>query len=99
MKSEKVFLSDGSTATVEKSVRREFVFIGFRQDGAFRVFGFRVTAADRSQTVYAVRTDLALAQKYGIRLQELPLLCREVLEHVDEAEQRRAFTYTEQDMC
>lgn len=80
------------------SVSTQFVLLGFSQDREFRVFGFKETAADRTQTMYAVRADMAMALRYGIRLQELPLLCREVLERRLEGEQKRAFTYSEADM-
>ena len=76
-----------------------FVLNGFSEVMGFRVFAFEGIAEDRTRTAFTVRTDLALARKYGIRLQELPLLCREVLERRDEAEEKRAFTYTEADMC
>ena len=87
-----------SAAGTQRSERRQFVLTGFRQDGGYRVFGFRGIAADRSESMYAVRTDLALAQKHGIRLQELPLLCRGVLERMEAGEARVAFTYTEEEM-
>ncbi|MBI4908242.1 MAG: hypothetical protein HY820_31740 [Acidobacteria bacterium] len=82
----------------ERSERRQFVLTGFRTEGVYRVFGFRGIAADRSESMYAVRTDLALAHKHGIRLQELPLLCRGVLERMAVGEERVAFTYTEEEM-
>jgi hypothetical protein len=45
-----------------------------------------------------VRTDLDLIRKYGIRVQELPLLCRGFLERRDEAEQGRAWIFSEEEM-
>ncbi len=76
----------------------QFIITGFKQDTAFRVFTFDGVAADRSRTEFTVRTDLALSRSYGIRVQELPLLCRSVLERRDEETQERSFTFTEQDM-
>ncbi|HMF79448.1 MAG TPA: hypothetical protein VK604_27555 [Bryobacteraceae bacterium] len=76
----------------------QFMITGFKQDTTFRVFTFDGVAADRSRTVFTVRTDLALSRSYGIRVQELPLLCRAVLERRDEEAQEREFTFTEQDM-
>ena len=79
-----------------------FVLNGFSEDMGFRVFTFERISADRTHIVrlpFTVRIDLALARKHGIRLQELPLLCRSVLERGHEDQEQRAFTYTEQDMC
>jgi hypothetical protein len=76
----------------------QFMITGFKQDTVFRVFTFDGVAADRSRTEFTVKTDLALSRSYGIRVQELPLLCRSVLERRDEETQERAFTFTEQDM-
>jgi hypothetical protein len=48
--------------------------------------------------VFTVSADLALTRRYDIRLQELPLLCREVLDRREESDENRTFTYTEEDM-
>ena len=66
----------------------QFNLIGFSQDAGFRVFAFEGTAAGRVRTEYTVRADLALIRKYGIRVQELPLLCRRFLERAGEGEQK-----------
>jgi hypothetical protein len=79
-----------------------FVLNGFSEDSGFRVFTFDGIPADRLQLVrmpFTVRIDLALSRKHGIRLQELPLLCRSVLERGDGDPDKRSFTYTEEDMC
>jgi hypothetical protein len=73
--------------------------MGFSQVMGSRVFAFHGVAADRTRTLYTVRADIALAQRYGIRLQELPLLCRAVLERCSEGTENRAFSYSESDMC
>jgi hypothetical protein len=75
-----------------------FILQGFTQDTGFRVFKFEGIAADQTRTGFVVETDLALTRRYGIRLQELPLLCRELLERRDEAEQARTFIFTEAEM-
>jgi hypothetical protein len=77
----------------------KFVLKGFSEVSGFRVFVFEGIASDRTRTQVTVRTDLALTRRYGIRLQELPLLCRAVLERHHEGGENRVFTYTEQDMC
>lgn len=76
----------------------QFVLTGFIQDGGFRVFAFERMGEDRKWTKYAVRADLVLIRRYGIRVQELPLLCRGLLERRD-GEETRAFTFTEDEMC
>jgi hypothetical protein len=80
------------------SARMQFVLVGFIQEMGFRLFSFEGVAADRTRTVFTVRADLALSRKYDIRLQELPLLCREVLERRDEADEQLSYTYTEEHM-
>jgi hypothetical protein len=74
-----------------------YVLTGFTHDMGFRVFAFDGVADDRARSEYRVRTDLALTRRYGIRMQELPLLCRGILERRVEDEEH-AFTYSEADM-
>jgi len=76
----------------------QFVLTGFKQEREFRVFAFEGIAADRVRIAFTVRADLDLSRRYGIRLQDLPLICREVLEHRTEDEQPHAMTFTEDDM-
>ena len=76
----------------------QFILTGFTQDTGFRVFAFERIGADRTRTAFTVRTDLDLIRKYGIRVQELPLLCRALLERRDEAELERTWIFTEDEM-
>ena len=76
----------------------QFVLTGFKQHMGFRVFAFEGVGADRSRTAFTVQTDVALSRSYGIQLQELPLLCRKLLDRCDEGQEQRTFTYTEEDM-
>ena len=82
-----------------ESPKTQFVLKGFTEIKGFRVFVFEEVKADWTRIPVSVRTDLALTRRYGIPLQELPLLCRAVLERRIEGEEKRAFTYTEEDMC
>ena len=75
-----------------------YVLTGFTHDMGFRVFAFDCVGEDRVRTEYKVKADLALIKRYGIRVQELPLLCRGILERRSADEQRRTLTYTEADM-
>ena len=77
--------------------KMQFILTGFSEVAGFRIFAFEGIAADRTRAAFTVRTNLALTRRYGIRLQELPLLCRAVLER-REGEKQRAFTFTEGDM-
>src|SRR5260370_18837794 len=76
----------------------QFILTGFTQDTNVRVFAFAGIAGDRTRSTYTVRTDLALIRRYGIRVQELPLLCRGLLERHDEGGQERTLTFTEEEM-
>jgi hypothetical protein len=75
----------------------EYTLTGFTHDAGFRVFAFEGIGEDRVRLPYSVKADIALARRYGIRVQELPLLCRELLEQRTDA-QGQAFTYLECEM-
>lgn len=81
-----------------KDPKMQFVFNGFSQVREFRVFAFEGIAPNWTRTSFTVRTDVAMTRRYGIPLQELPLLCKAILERLREGEEQRAFTFTEQDM-
>ncbi len=76
----------------------QFILTGFTQDMGFRVFAFERIAEDRSRTACIVRADLGLSRQYGIRVQELPLLCRALLEQHDEPGDNRTLVFTEAEM-
>ncbi|MGA2578603.1 MAG: hypothetical protein ABSH24_21525 [Bryobacteraceae bacterium] len=76
----------------------QFILTGFTQDLGCRVFAFEGINVDRIRTPFTVRADLALIRRYGIQIQELPLLCRSVLERRDEASEAQTFTFTEDEM-
>ena len=76
-----------------------YAFTGFTSDTGFRVYDFDVIDDDRVRTAYTVRADLTLVRQYGISLQELPLLCRGILEQrilVNDGE--HTLTYTQAEM-
>ena len=76
----------------------QFILTGFKQDTVFRVFAFERTAVDRIKVEYTVRADLALTRRYGIQMQDLPLLCRGMLERLGEQNEERSITFTEEEM-
>jgi len=81
-----------------QSPKIQFVLKGFREETGCRVFVFDGIEVDRSRSEYTVETDLAMSRRYGIRLQELPLLCRALLEELGADEKKRSFTYSEEHM-
>ena len=76
----------------------QFMLTGFTQDLAFRVFAFERMGLDRVRTKVAVKADLALVRRYGIQVQELPLLCRALLERSENGGEPHNLTFTEDDM-
>jgi hypothetical protein len=83
---------------MERRNKMQFILTGFTQEMGFRVFAFEAVKGDRSRARYTVRADLGLIRKYGIRMQELPLLCRGVLDKCGEGEEQRALIFSEDDM-
>lgn len=75
-----------------------YLLSGFTENTGVRVFAFEGVTEDWVRTAYSVTADLALARKHGIRVQELPLLCRGVLERHGDGDDRHAFTFEEDDM-
>jgi hypothetical protein len=76
---------------------KEFVFTGFRQESDIRRYTFQIIAEDRTQTKVTVGADLSLLRKHRIPLQELPLLCRRLLEN-STGGKAGTLMFTEKDM-
>lgn len=76
---------------------RQFIINGFTQDAGIRTYAFE-SIGDGQRSDYTVAVDLALIQGYGIRIQDLPLLCRELLQQRVEPEAISALVFTEQQM-
>lgn len=77
----------------------QFILTGFTQDLAFRVFAFERLGSDRVRTKMTVKADLAMTRRYGIQMQELPLLCRNLLERSDSGAETHTLIFSEDDMC
>lgn len=75
-----------------------YVLTGFSQVEEFRVFTFHGVGDDRTRQPFWVRANLALTRRYGIPVQDLPLLCRHILEQRDDNITDRIFTFTEAEM-
>jgi hypothetical protein len=73
----------------------EFVLAGFKQFDDIRQYYFDAVGEDRSRQQVTIGADLSLIRKYGIPLQELPLLCRLLLERRAKIE---TTMFTESDM-
>jgi hypothetical protein len=84
--------------TVVENAKLQFTLKGFSEVVGLRVFVFEGINADRQRGVFTVSADLGLTRRYGIRLQELPLLCRSVLDRCHDGGARREFAYTEEEM-
>lgn len=81
----------------EAGSKTEFHLTGFTQEAGVRTYTFEGRSA-AERVSYTVQVDLALIPAYGIRIQELPLLCREFLEQRTEPEDIHALIFTEQQM-
>lgn len=77
----------------------QFVLTGFKQEMGFRVFAFARVDAARTRTEYTVRADLALSRRYSIPMQELPLLCRNLLARREDLADASVMTFGEEEMC
>jgi hypothetical protein len=105
-------LHRGIREKFERSTAMQYILTGFTQDLGFRVFAFERIGEDRLRTRFTVRADLALIRRYGIRLQDLPLMCRGLLDRANEARSnevlsseggskegdKRTFIFTEDEM-
>ena len=61
----------------------EFVLKGFDTKDSIRRFVFETITADRTRSTVVVTADLTLARRHSIQVQNLPLLCRQLLESRD----------------
>ena len=76
----------------------EYQFAGFTHNGEFREFAFTGVDESRGQTPFKVIANLGLSRKYNIAIQELPLLCRRLLEQMPEGSGAQTLTFTESEM-
>ena len=75
----------------------QFFLTGFSQTAGIRIYAFQ-GRLEAHRSDYTVEVDLALIPGYGIRIQELPLLCRELLQQGVQPDEAKAFVFTEQRM-
>ena len=88
----------GVTAAPAKDLKIRFIFSGFKQDEGFRVFFFEDSGKEHMGSKYSVRADLSLARRLGIPTQDLPLLCRAILERGDSSRGSETILFSEAEM-
>ncbi|HLH40193.1 MAG TPA: hypothetical protein VKX39_13675 [Bryobacteraceae bacterium] len=81
-----------------KNHTTSFVLSGFSHDLGFRIFEFDCLENGKVRTRHTVRADLMLVRKHGIHVQELPLLCRKVLDDCQEWDRSGSMTLSEAEM-
>ena len=89
---------DSSTERkTEEGGKPQFFLTGFTQAAGIRIYAFD-GRIDARRSDYTVQVDLALISGYGIRIQDLPLLCRELLQQREQLDEISAVVFTEQRM-
>jgi len=90
-------MMDNSAAPKQEVGKAQFFLTGFTQAAGIRIYAFQ-GRVDASRLDYTVEVDLALIPGYGIRIQDLPLLCRELLQQETQPDEIGAVVFTEQRM-
>ena len=81
----------------EEAAKPQFLLTGFTQAAGIRIYAFE-GRIDARRIDYTVEVDLALIPGYGIRIQDLPLLCRELLQQWAQPDEISSVVFTEQQM-
>jgi hypothetical protein len=81
----------------EEAAKPQFLLTGFTQAAGIRIYAFE-GRIDATRIDYTVEVDLALIPGYGIRIQDLPLLCRELLQQRSQPDETSSVVFTEQRM-
>lgn len=81
----------------EEAAKTQFLLTGFTQAAAIRIYAFEGRIGAR-HIGYTVEVDLALIPGFGIRIQDLPLLCRELLQQRAQPDEISSVVFTEQQM-
>jgi hypothetical protein len=62
-----------------------FILLGFSQEADIRHFAFERVAADGKRTGFMVHADVPMARRFNIKIQDLPLMCHQILaSHTEE---------------
>jgi hypothetical protein len=81
----------------DEAAKLQFILTGFAQTAGIRIYTFE-GMVDGVRILRKVEVDLALIPGYGIRIQDLPLLCRELLQRRVEPDAISLCVFTEQEM-
>ena len=81
----------------DEEAKLQFLLTGFTQNAGIRVYTFDGRVEAR-KVGFTVEVDLSLIPGYGIRIQDLPLLCRELLQQRTQPDDVKAHIFTEQRM-
>jgi hypothetical protein len=73
----------------------QFFFTGFNQTLNIRHFAFRGVPAEPDSVPFVVSADVSLLRKYGISLQDAPLICLRMLEALEESARASSIVLTE----
>lgn len=76
----------------------DFILLGFSQLNNTRRFTFERTGAGVARETFTVDADTVIARRYKIATQDLPLLCRRLLDGAD-ATVSRTLVFSEAQMC
>ncbi len=85
--------TSGSSHRRDKNT--DFILTGFHQADGIRYYVYQSQHDDGSSGEFTVDADVRLLRKHGIALQELPLLCRRLLEKLNPDASLKAVTFTE----
>ncbi len=88
---------DNVMAPAPEAAKRQFFLTGFSQAAGIRTYVFQ-GRIDATRSDYTVEVDLALIPGFGIRIQDLPLLCRELLQQRPQLDEISTVVFTEQRM-
>jgi hypothetical protein len=80
-----------------ENAKPQFLLTGYTQTAGIRLYAFE-SRVEARRIDYTVEVNLALIPGYGIRIQDLPLLCQGLLHHRAEGDETCAFVFTEQHM-
>lgn len=75
-----------------------FTLSGFTERNGFRRFAFDCVSSEAEKSAVIVGADVNLARKHDIRLQDLPLLCLQLLESLGAEMPGEGITLTEERM-
>ena len=81
----------------EEAAKPQFFLTGFTQAAGIRIYAFE-GRIDAKRIDCTVEVDLALIPGFGIRIQDLPLLCRELLQQRSQPDETSSVVFTEQRM-